>query len=464
MGTNNKEVEVRGTTITKNVELVDGKIVVDGLQPNTRYEFKLFADVDGVIGESALISKAGSADIRTLKTTPAITNCKIVATEKEATNNTIYFPATDANNTNPVWINGTTKIANYTQGYSQDFQKMIGIIKTSLKVNDIVTISADGIALKLDEATTDAINFAANAKGMKLVIEGNVKKERTITSTTAGQLKEVVVQGKNTILNTNGLSAEKITLSDGVEVRNASTLQTYTITKNATVIINGVSVKAGAEDVIISGKGKNLTVKVDKLNSDLAFENLNDSRFNTFGEDAVITLEGKDNAAVYAGTITINSLGGTVKISQTKSLDTTKANLKVNVTDAEVTVNKDFTNKVNMTVTVDAEDVASKSELVVTPNVVMPKIANSITMNGLEIKNYKDKNALETALSPLNSNATITLTELEYTNIMKFLNSFGIIEKGITGATITDNSATTAGTVKITFTKSVSNLDITGLK
>ena len=297
---------------------------------------------------------------------------------------------------------------------------------------------------------------------MKLVIEGNVKKERTITSTTAGMLKEVVVQGENTILNTNSLSAEKITLSDGVEVRNDTTLQTYTITKNATVIINGVSVKAGAEDVIISGKGKNLTVKVDKLNSDLAFENLNDSRFGTFGEDAVITLEGKDNAAAYAGTITINSLGGTVKISQTKSLDTSKANLTVNVTDAEVTVNKDFTNKVNMTVTVDAEDATSKSELVVTPNVAMPKIANSVTMNGLEIKSYKDKATLEAALSPLNSDATITLTDTEYTNIMNFLNSFGIIEKGITGATI--EAGTTTGTVKITFTKSVSNLDVSGLK
>lgn len=461
MGTLNKPVEVRGTTITKNVELVDGKIVVDGLQPDTRYEFKLFADVDGVIGESGLISKAGSADIRTLKITPNITNCKIVATEKEAINNTIYFPVADANNTNPVWINGTTKIANYKQGYSQDFQKMVDIIKTSLKVNDVVTISADGISLKLDEATTDAINFAANASGMKLVIEGNVKKERTVTSTTAGKLKEVIVQGKNTILNTNSLFAEKITLCDGVEVRNASSLQTYTIAKNATVIINGVSVTAGAEDLILSAKGKTLTVKVDKLNSNLAFENLNDSRFTTFGEDAVITLEGKDNASVYAGTITINSLGGTVKVSQTKSLDTSKADLNVNVKDAEVTVNKDFTNKVNMTVTVDTEDATSKSELIVTPNVVMPKIAGGVSMDGLEIKNYKDKETLETALSSLNGSA-ITLTDIEYTNIMNFLNSFGMIEKGITGATI--ETGTTTGTVKITFTKSVSNLGVVGLK
>lgn len=462
MGTLNKPVEVRGTTITKDVELVDGKIVVDGLQPDTRYEFKLFADVDGVIGESGLISKAGSADIRTLKTTPTITNCKIVATEKEANNNTIYFPVADANNTNPVWINGTTKIANYKQGYSQDFQKMMDIIKTSLKVNDVVSISADGISLKLDEATTDAINFAANASGMKLVIEGNVKKERTVTSTTAGKLKEVVVQGKNTIINTNSLFAEKITLCDGVEVRNASSLQTYTIAKNATVIINGVSVTAGAEDLILSAKGKTLTVKVDKLNSNLAFENLNDSRFTTFGDDVVITLEGKDNASVYAGTITINSLGGTVKVSQTKSLDTSKVDLNVNVKDAEVTVNKDFTNKVNMTVTVDTENVASKSELIVTPNVGMPKIAGGVSMDGLEIKNYKDKATLQAALSPLNSGSAITLTDIEYTNIMNFLNSFGMIEKGITGATV--ETGATAGTVKITFNKSVSNLGVVGLK
>ena len=83
-------------------------------------------------------------------------------------------------------------------------------------------------------------------------------------------------------------------------------------------------------------------------------------------------------------------------------------------------------------------------------------------MNGLEIKSYKDKATLEAALSPLNSDATITLTDTEYTNIMNFLNSFGIIEKGITGATI--EAGTTTGTVKITFTKSVSNLDVSGLK
>lgn len=464
MGTNNTQVEVRGTTITKNVELVDGKIVIDGLQPNTRYEFKLFADVDGVTGQSALITAdTNGNDIKTLITTPAITECKIVDAPDKAINKTIYFPAA-----NEVWINGTTKITDYTtEGYSQEFQDMLAVIK-QLNVNDVVTVSADGIQLKLEEADATAINLGTTAEGMKLTVEGSAKKERAIgaTANTKGP-KEIVVKGNNTILNTDGLDAEKITLTNGVEVRNATNARTYTIAKNATVIINGVSVKTGAEEISISGTGKALTVNVDKINSDLAFENLNDTRFTTLGTAATITLNGKNNASTYTGTITINSLGGTVAVSQSNHLDTSKVNLKVNVTDATVTVADDFTNKVNMTVAVDATKPTSKSELIVTPKEAIPTIA-SVSLTGLEIKNYADKDALETALKALTANsasaATLTITQSDYENVMKFLNSFEMTSKGITGATIEDNNANVAGTVKITFTKSVSNLDVAGLQ
>lgn len=463
MGTNNTQVEVRGTTITKNVELVDGKIVIDGLQPDTRYEFKLFADVDGVTGESALITAdTNGKDIKTLKTTPAITECKIVDTADKATNKTIYFPAA-----NEVWINGTTKITDYTQGYSQEFQDMLAVIK-QLNVNDIVTVSADGITLKLEEADATAINLGTTAEGMKLTVEGTAKKERAVqaTANTKGP-KEIVVKGNNTILNTDGLNAEKITLTEGVEVRNATNARTYTIAKNTTVIINGISVKTGAEEVSISGTGKALTVNVDEINSDLAFENLNDTRFTALGTAATIILNGEKNSSYYKGTISINSLGGTVAVSQSNHLDTSKANLKVNVTDATITVADDFTSKVNMTVAVDADEPTSKSELIVTPKEAMPTIA-SVSLTGLEIKNYADKDALETALKALTANSavasTLTITQTDYENIMKFLNSFEMTSKGITGATVEDNNANVAGTVKITFTKSVSNLDVVGLK
>lgn len=463
MGTNNTQVEVRGTTTTKNVELVDGKIVIDGLQPDTRYEFKLFADVDGVTGESALITAdTNGNDIKTLKTTPAITECKIVNNADKATNKTIYFPSA-----NEVWINGTTKITDYTQGYSQEFQDMLAVIK-QLNVNDVVTVSSDGITLKLEEADATAINLGTTAEGMKLTVEGTAKKERAVqaTANTKGP-KEIVVKGNNTILNTDGLNAEKITLTNGVEVRNATNARTYTIAKNTTVIINGISVKTGAEEVSISGTGKALTVNVDEINSDLAFENLNDTRFTTLGTAATITLNGEKNSSYYKGTISINSLGGTVAVSQSNHLDTSKANLKVNVTDATITVADDFTSKVNMTVAVDADEPTSKSELIVTPKEAMPTIA-SVSLTGLEIKNYANKDALETALKALTANSavatTLTITQTDYENIMKFLNSFEMSSKELTGATIEDNNSNVAGTVKITFTKSVSNLDVAGLK
>lgn len=456
MGTNNTEVEVRGATITKNVNLVDGKIVVDGLAPNTRYEFKLFADVDGVIGESALITVTDTgADIKTLNEIPAITECKIVNKEEDATNKTIYFPTA-----NEVWINGTTKITDYTQGYAQDFQDIITVIK-QLNVNDIVTISEDGITLKLDDATLTPVSFNTTAaKGMEITIEGNANKQRTISATTASGLKEVVLQGKKAIFNTDNLNAEKIILTDGVEVINENNAVIYTIAKNSTVIINGVQVKTAGEEIEITATGKNLNVIVDKINSNLAFENLNNAQYTSLGTTATINLEGKDNSSTYTGTITINSLGGEVEVSQTSNLDTSKLNLKVNVTDATVTVDDEFTSKVNMTVTVDANDVASKSELIVTPKVSVPSIATVATIDGLEIKDYEDKEALETALKALTGGSSTTITEDDYTTIMTFIESFGIIEQGITGATIEDNGD---NTVTITFTKSVTNLEINGL-
>lgn len=459
MGTNNTPVEVRGTTITKNVNLVDGKIVVDGLQPNTRYEFKLFADVDGVIGESALITVTDTgADIKTLNIIPSIVECKIVNKAEDATNKTIYFPSA-----NEVWVNGTTKITDYTQGYAQDFQDIITVIK-QLNVNDIVTISENRITLKLDDATLTPVNFNTTAaKGMTIVIEGNANKQRTISATTASGLKEVILQGRKAIFNIDNLNAEKITLSDGVEVINENNQVTYTIAKNSTVIINGVSVKTAGEEVEISATGKDLNVTVANINSNLTFENLNDDRYTSLGTTAKVNLEGKDNSSTYTGTITINSLGGEVEVSQTRNLDTSKLNLKVNVTDATVTVDDEFTNKVNMTVTVDANNAASKSELVVTPKLSVPSIATVATINGLEIKEYEDRATLETALKALVGGSSTTITEDDYTTIMTFIRSFGIIEQGITGATIEDNNSNVAGTVKITFTKSVSNLDVTGL-
>ena len=113
-----------------------------------------------------------------------------------------------------------------------------------------------------------------------------------------------------------------------------------------------------------------------------------------------------------------------------------------------------------MTVTVDANDIASKSELVVTPKVSVPSIASVATIDGLEIKDYEDKVALETALKALTGGSSTTITEEDYNTIMAFIESFGIIEQGITGATIKDNGD---NTVTITFTKSVSNLDVNGL-
>ena len=410
---------------TKDVVYKDGEIVIDGLEPNKEYAFKLIASIDGIQGESNYIPGA-----HTLIIAPEIKNLTVVKKEEEAKAGTIY------KNANTFIVNGET--IKLSSNYSDQFKKMVEVIE-KLHANDIVTIQGESITLKLpSEASSKTLDFEEAAKGMTVVIEGNGF-EKEIAATKGNEPKEVTLKGTNARFNVSELNAEEMIASNGVIVTGDKEI---TVVAGATVTINGIKVTTQKE-TIINAEGKNLNVTANTESNNLVFENL--IAENIDETDAVITFVGKDNnSSEQLGTITIKTEGGKITVAQQQVNVSSTLNVEVNtgtvvVDDVALNGNKNITvtNKEEGTTTVNAR----------------AKIKAPVAMKGVELKDYTQKEWDELM-------ATLNVTkEDDIAAVKAYMNSFGINGKGAKIEVEKDSE-----NVTITFEKAVTNVQISGIQ
>lgn len=420
---NNPEQPLYTLTSTKNVEFKDGKILINGLESNKTYVFKLIANVDGIQGESDYITGA-----TTLSKTPEIKNLMVVKAEEEAKTGTIY------KNGNTLIVNGQT--IDLTSNYSEEFKEMAKVIDT-LHAKDIVSIKGENVTLKLpSEASSTPLNFGTAVKGMTIVIEGNGF-EKAIATTAGSEPVEVTLKGANARFNVDGLNAEKVVLTNGVIVTGNTE---YTVSAGATTIINGVKVTTQKETVI-NANDKELDVTANKETNNLVFENL--IADNITEEEATIKFVGSaDLTSKQLGTITIKTTGGKVTVAQQNVNVSSTLNVEVN-TGEVIIQNEAFTGNKNITVT-------NKEEGTTTVNAVAKEEA-PVAMTNIELKEYTD-DEFATVF------AGVTNAE-EIATIKAYINSFKINGKG---AKIT--VAKGSSNVKIVFEEAVQNVVISNIK
>ena len=476
-----------GTPTTKAVTIKDGKIVVDGLKPGTKYEFKLIADIDGITGESGLIPTSNG--VTTKLATPEITSLTMVASKNDAVGKakTIYFAqnSEENGNDNVVYVNGE-KI-DTDDDYSSEFKAVLEVIK-KLHVGDTVTVKDEVMQLKLTseaDATGKELNFADTAKGMTLEIEGNMNlRKLEATASASGNInqpaKVILKAASNNESDTayfdvSGLNADEILLQNNVDVKGD---KEYTVAANSTVTINGVKVenKGNTSTPIIKATGdKILDVLISgEVSNNLIFTNKNEEYYGT-NENITINLKAKDNDrdAKYIGTITVASNGGKVVVTQ-KDVSTSESALNIDVTDGKVdlaTASDDaFAGKLTVDVTVSSTEKAPDTELKLkakTASIVAMKEVplRTTDYSADEIKalfdekasNNRDKKISSSARNNNITKANITTDQINEINA--FIKSFGIDESKGALLQVAENGTD----VTITFTKKTTGT-VTGIE
>lgn len=400
---------------TKNVTLNDDNtIVIDGLESNKEYAFKLVAIVDGTEVKSDYTTPA----IRTYVTVPSISNVTVAS----------YDNAKEANS-GKVAVNTVSKkivINGMEYDYSaEDFQNSDltrnSVIISKLNVGDVITIKDNTVTLGLNDNESTRNFTGADMSEITLNVESN-----KFAKTLVGTVKELSLSGNGSIYDVSGIIADSIVLNDGVEVTGN---KTYTIASGATVIINKVTVMATAETEV-EANGTNLTITANTTSNNLTFKNTTATTVKFKGL--------ANNSSVQAGTINIVANG-----------DFTLASDKVNVT---ATINVEAKSG-----TVDLQEealngsknvnVTKSAEATVTAK-FFAKTEAPIELTNVELKDYTDEEL-------------VNMSDEESAQELKtYLNSFGINNKG---AKITVNEGSNEVTITFDGDKSA-NAQIKNIK
>ena len=403
---------------TKNVELKDGKILIDGLKNNKPYVFKLIASIDGEEVESDY-----SNVVRTL---PELKNLTVVSKAEDAKESGKVFAESDSK----LVIGGKTiELTNYDN--SEKLANSMKIIN-ALKTGDVVSIDNEKVTLKLDggASATDESRDLSSVTGLEKVtleIESN-KFSKTIKTS---QVKEVILKGTDSIFNVKDVVAEKVTLTDGVEVVGE---REYTVKANAEVIINGAKMSTELETVVTAGTNA-LTVKTNEKTNNLVFENKKDTNLT-------ISFEGLDNnTSVQSGSIVIKSNGGQVTVTSDKTNVNAELTVEVNSGDVDITepaLNGDK----NITVTLAKGD---STTIKAVANTKAPVELDEVSVDITDEDLLKEDN----------------VTKENLAEVKAYLASFGLNGTGATITTGSDNEVTiTFDTVK----EAINNLTIKNIK
>ena len=328
----------------KNVELSkDGKIVIDGLESNKKYAFKLITTVEGKKLESDYTS------VNTKATMPAISNLTVTKDDKDAKENAGKIFADE----NKMIINKT--VYNYKENiYPTELTKVASLVNKALKAEDVISINEKTITATLnnDKSYSKRSFEDEDLKDYTLNVCNN-----EFTKIISGTFKEINLNGTGAIYDLNGVTANTINVNSDVEVKGD---KTYAV--NSKAIINGVKVSTVAKTTI-SANAQNLTVTPNTESNTLGFES-----------DEVLTINfvgSKDQTSIQKGTINVVANKGvtiTTNCNIAASMNVTVAKGTVDLTaDAlngskKVTIAKDgtITLATRKTAPVDLSKVALK--------------------------------------------------------------------------------------------------------
>ena len=306
------------------------------------------------------------------------------------------------------------------------------IIK-ALKPGDVVSIDNEKVTLKLDggASATDESRDLSSVTGLEKVtleIESNKFSKNIKTS----QVKEVILKGTDSIFNVKDVVADKVTLTDGVEVVGE---REYTVEANAEVIINGAKMSTEVETVVRAGTNA-LTIKTNEKTNNLVFENKKDTNLT-------ISFEGLDNnTSVQSGSIVIKSNGGQVTVTSDKTNVNAELTVEVNSGDVDITepaLNGDK----NITVTLAKGDSSTIN--------AVAKTKSPVALDAVSV-DMTDEDLLD--------EDNVTKENLE--DVKAYLASFGLNGTCATITVGTDNNEVT-----ITFTtvkEAINNLTIKNIK
>lgn len=416
---------------TRDVEIKDGKVVIDGLESNKPYAFKLIAIIDGEEVESDYVNTDSSdQQVRTL---PELKNLTKVATAKEAEEPGKVYSSSESE----IIVGGETfTVAKYNN--STKFANSLKVINT-LKTGDVVTIEDQKITLKLDNgasASSESRDFSTLTGLEEVVFDIESNKYNKTIKTPAQGVKEVILRGTDSMFNIADLNAEKIILTYGVEVSNAKKV---TVDANSTVIINGAKVTTNEETAIDASTANTLNVTVNENANDLVFENVMEE-----AETLTINFVGSDDfTSAQAGSIKIKSTGGKVTVSSTNANVSAELTIEVNSGDVDIT-SAAFTGDKNVTVSVDKNEDSTINAIA--------KTTAPVNLDGVSV-DIKDEDLLKED----------GVTEDNLDEVKNFLASFGLNGTGAT-ITATKDSAEVTITITAPAEEAIENVEIGNLK
>ncbi len=441
-----------------------GKLLtIEGLEDNQKYVIRIIANVGDVQGESNLIgynAGAYASAPKTYTTTPAIKGLKVVQTSDitdttKAVAGTLFVDATN----DKVIVNGdkenviTIGIAN--NNYTPEFNSILTLAKSLLN-NDKITVNNESVKLELtdDESSSNVMTLTSDYKGLAInVIGQGIESDRKMEIASGAKLEKLTVEGNGLILAlTNNDADTEVVIANGAEVKVTGTNKTYTLAKGATATIEGITVNTTNADISMTSTGdKALTVNAPKgdLNTDLTFTNNNNGRYDV-ADEATINFASNDQTSRIAGTVKINSTNGSVKVKSPNdnSLDVTKLNLEIDVTDADVDITgfKDSA-KVNVSV---ATTEAKKTETVIkaiAKNIDMLDELDGLTVADNDEIILKQYAVNEEMKAKIGGTADTVITGKNRELMQEFINTFGVNDENVK-LTIVDAAK---GSVTITF-------------
>lgn len=344
----------------KNVELSkEGKIVIDGLESNKKYAFKLITTVEGNKLESNYTST-----LNTKATMPSISNLTVTKDDKDAKENSGKIYADE----NKMIINKTV-YDNKDGIYPTEFANVVSLVE-KFEAGDVISINEKTITATLNDK--ESTRTFGDLTGYTLNVTCNNKFAKTIS----GTFKEINLNGTGAIYNLNEVDDKAIiNVNSDVEVKGD---KTYTYVVNSKAIINSVKVSTVAKTTI-SANAQNLTVTPNTESNTLGFES-----------DEVLTINfvgSKDQTSIQKGTINVVANKG-VTI-------TTNCNIaaSMNVTVAEGTVD----------LTADALNGSKKVTIAKDGTITLAtrKVA-PVTLTKLALKDYTDEELIHVDADPDN--------------------------------------------------------------
>lgn len=398
---------------TRDVQIVDGKITIDGLESDKLYAFKLIATIDGAQAESGYTSP--------VSTLPELKNLTVVWDEKEAQDaNKVYSVNSDT-----IILAGKT-INLYRYNNSDKLADSMKIID-ALEAGDTVSIENQNVTVKLDGGASANVAERDFTGADLSEITLNVESNDFSKTLKIADVKELTLKGTGSIFNLDNVTAKKINLTDGVEVK-SSNKKVYTINFESVVTMNQIKMST-EKDTNVIVDGAKVEVEANTVTNDLVFENKKD-------QEIEITIKGKDdNSSTQAGTITI------------------KENAKVIIKSDKVNVNADLIVEINSgDIDLTEPSLTGNKDLTVTKGAKTTINANAKTkspvdLTSVELKDYTDDELKE------------TYGEDDWQKVKEYLSSFGINGKGAK-ITVKKDSAN----ITIEFEKATGEANIQNIK